>query len=222
MITLVYPYFENPGMLRRQVEIWREHKGTRIILVDDCSERFPAVDVVNWVPKVLGLEVYRIKTRIPWNVAGARNLGCSLAEGWILVNDIADLVPAADLRRLAENLDDTAFYQVPRVLYPSGRQVATSPVNLLFHKSAWLELGGYDEDFSGSYGLQSIEFKRRLMRVRTMKEAQRCVWYVPAHVEPSGESPGDRTLLENAPRYLNQPLNKKAGPILRFEWERVV
>ena len=49
-VRLIYPYYENPKMLERQVENWNQYAGElrdhiRIILVDDGSEKHPALPI---------------------------------------------------------------------------------------------------------------------------------------------------------------------------------
>ena len=46
-VRMIYPYYENPQMLERQVENWNRYAGDlrdaiRIILIDDGSKKYPA------------------------------------------------------------------------------------------------------------------------------------------------------------------------------------
>ena len=81
-VRMIYPYYENPKMLERQVENWNRYAGElrgalRIILVDDGSTKYPAEPIFKHckMPKKL----YRVKEDIPWNQHGARNLGAKVA-----------------------------------------------------------------------------------------------------------------------------------------------
>ena len=104
MITLVYPYYDNGGMLERHSEEWSSYAPEvkaqlRAIVVDDGSPNDPAAAHVREVG--FPVELYRIKQNIVWNVPGARNLGMHVApSGWCLLTDIDHLLAASEAEKL--------------------------------------------------------------------------------------------------------------------------
>ena len=101
MITIVMAYFENGGMLDLHLSEWEQYERKdrwRIVLVDDCSKRDPALPHIRDVG--IEIELYRINTDRAWNQNGARNLGMTHAMGWCLLTDMDHLLPARDAKRL--------------------------------------------------------------------------------------------------------------------------
>src|SRR5262245_60776675 len=103
-IQLVYPYYENPTMLKEQLSVWAEWprdlaKKVKIILVDDGSQKNPAKPIIEkMLHPIPTLELYRVLINIPWNQNGAHNLGFFAAEdGWCLSTDIDHIVAAPQL-----------------------------------------------------------------------------------------------------------------------------
>ena len=91
--NLVYPYFENPEMLKRQVENWNSYseevyEAIRIILVDDNStkEARPIFEQCR-APKAL----LRFMEPALWTMHEARNLGAlggaSSWPGQVAINE---------------------------------------------------------------------------------------------------------------------------------------
>ena len=115
----IYPYYENPTMLEMQVENWNRYAGElrssiRLIVVDDCSEKYPAEPILRKckLPKRL----FRVNKRIPWNMHQARNIGaveaCKAKENfWLFMSDIdIMLTPEAAMTMLTKNLDSGRHY----------------------------------------------------------------------------------------------------------------
>lgn len=173
-VQLIYPYYENPGMLERQIETWNAYpwqlkERTKIILIDDGSPNSPALDVVqDKLAKDVNLEVYRIHEDKPWNQNGAHNLGFHIArDGWCLSTDIDHVVAPSQLNLLFDlDTDESKFYtfarrQVRNIHFADFKRHPNSW--LLTRKMFW-DSGGYDEDFAGYYGSDSL-FRRALMQV---------------------------------------------------------
>jgi hypothetical protein len=230
---LVFLYYDNPGMLARQLACWSSYAGVldpvpEILLVDDGSPRTRAVDTVRQVGCGIPIKVFRIKEDIPCNFAGARNLGCHHAEGWIYVSDIDTLLYAEDAKNFfqAYPLDQRCFYQPRWTLLPELTEGPPGMVNLLFHKEMYEAVGGYDEDYAGRYGKEEVDFYRRLIR-RAPKVYRKSVLIrvmPPALVADANTRGLVRDKSHNAGLFAQKEaagFPRPAHP-LRFSWERVL
>lgn len=160
-IRLIYPYYENPLMLERQVENWNRYAGDlrdhlRVIVVDDGSQKYPAAPIMRKLnfPKRL----YRVLEDIPWNQHGARNLGaqraCTAEENfWLFMSDMDILLTAETAYDLATRELDPAFhYTFERAFLPDlSRRKVHCNTFLVKHSIYWA-INGYDEDYCGTYG----------------------------------------------------------------------
>ncbi len=119
MITLVYPYYNNGGMLERQLSVWRTYQQPEswsLVLVDDGSQEDPASS--HLMPCGIDVTLYRITTDIAWNQHGAKNLAMSHCTGWCLLSDIDHVLPAEEaehLQALLPTLDPKRVYRFARV-----------------------------------------------------------------------------------------------------------
>lgn len=164
-VTLVYPYFENGPMLDVQFSEWAryEHKDRfKIVLVDDCSQRDPAIDHIQNVG--IDLELYRIHTDIPWNQDGARNLAMTNSEGWCIMCDMDHVLTAggsAMFLSKVDHLSPNKYYGFNRHR-TNGDPIEKSPMNIMaVHNDLFWRVGGYDERFCGYYG-SDVNFISRL------------------------------------------------------------
>ncbi len=121
MITLVLTYYDNPLMLRKQLEYWRkypENNNVQIVIIDDGSPNNPAEKVLTKGLFLGNIDVslYRIKEDIFQNTVGARNLGFTQApEGWVFNLDMDHIVPSESMENLLQQLDGLcpSCYYVP-------------------------------------------------------------------------------------------------------------
>lgn len=162
-LSIISHFYNHPGKVEKQLAHWKnidpallEH--IEFILVDDCSEERPDIDKGN-----LNLRVFRVDSDIPWNQAGARNLGVFNATGeWGLLFDIDQLLELSSLPVLLGSLPsfdrDTLYYLKINGLFntidnePSDNHINTYLVNL----SRFRVKAMYDEDFAGHYGYEDI------------------------------------------------------------------
>lgn len=154
-ITFIYPYFENGPMLKVHLNEWEKYRNKdhwKIIIVDDCSKRQPAIDFIRDIG--IELELYKINTDIPWNQDGARNLGMTYAGGWCLMCDMDHLLPADGADRLIHKgrWKPTKHYTFKRRDYTDTRISKIPPNIMLLHNDLFWKVGGYDERFCGYYG----------------------------------------------------------------------
>ncbi len=109
------------------------------------------------------VSLYRIDVDIPWNNHGARNLGAFVADTeWLLLTDVDHVLSAACAHRLmAEKLNPEYWYAIERdkIVPHETIRIHPAPNIFLITKARFWELGGYDEDYCGSYGSDNV-FRR--------------------------------------------------------------
>lgn len=242
-IQLIYPYYENPGMLKLQIKNWNSmpwqlKERFKIILVDDGSPNSPAVDVLLDNPlEDVNLELYRVLEDIPWNQNGAHNLGMNrAADGWCLVTDIDHIVVPSEMNKLFDLKAATGKYYTFARRQIRELQVADfkrHPNSWLLTKEMYWKSGGYDEDFAGHYGSDSV-FRTAL------RQAARGVVHLDIHlvvcdehdlpdantrhfgkVEPGGIRKDSKYHSANDPKLAQKRRHwTKAVDPIRFKWVR--
>lgn len=158
-VTLVYSYWENPGMLREHIKAWNSYPDhfrahLQVIVTDDCSKDHPAAEVFEHTETLFDHKVYYIEKKIPWNWRMARNVGARHADHrWILLTDMDHLVPPSTIHAImADPLSENEVYQFERVDAPHFTPYKPHNDSYLMTKDRFWEIGGYDEDFAGTYG----------------------------------------------------------------------
>ena len=247
-LTIIFPFYRNVEMLKRQVEEWNKYpEGIKVVCVDDGSPE-PALPIINrnlW-PVALRcdidrVQVYRIGIDVPWNRSGARNLGAHVATTeWIIHVDIDHILPAdaaVDLLAFAPN--PKRWYRFPR--WRVGRaddtrkkdkipddqeygEIHPHVDSYLVRKEVYWDVGGYNEDYSGAIG-GGNPFLRRL-------EAAQPVDMLPAPIRlevytrdvikdaSDWSLPRDPSEYSRRKRIIERDPNKKPKNPLRFPWTR--
>lgn len=168
-ITLINPYYLNPGMLQRQYAHLAAlpedlRRRLRYIVVDDGSPHDaatpPAADL-----GIGGFALYRIDVDVRWNWLACRNLAAAKANtAWLLMTDIDHMLPEVTARRILDgDLDETRVYRFSRVDDPDMTPYKPHPNSWLMTGRTFERVGGYDERFSGFYG-SDAEFRDRVTR----------------------------------------------------------
>lgn len=115
-LSLVMPYYRNPGMLRRHLLVWRDEwsaelkRDLEVVIVDDGSPDDTAADTLAsmWNGDRTGLptiELYRVTEDRPWHQHGARNLGAHVAKApWLLMTDMDHVVANSTLAEVLRTL----------------------------------------------------------------------------------------------------------------------
>lgn len=165
-ISLVLPYYDNPGMLAAQCAALQAlpimvKQYLELVVVDDGSPRWPAHSYKIGMP----MQVFRIEEDIRWNQDAARNLGALYATGdWLLLTDMDHMVAPRSWEHLIEH-----EWEVDRVM-TFGRVSAPNMTAYHPHPNSWLmrremfeRIGGYDERLAGYYGTDG-DFKRRVLQ----------------------------------------------------------
>jgi hypothetical protein len=199
-ITLCLAYYENPGMLDRQL---RDLAGLPadmraaidLIVVDDGSPTAPALPVFeNFMgpthPIAREVRLYRMRDDIPWNMDACRNLAVSEASTpWVLLTDIDHRVPEKTWRKIQRsNLNPRAVYKFARVSEPDLAAYKQHPNTWLMTAELFDKAGGYDERFRGWYGTDG-DFRNAIQKagapVMHLKEP---IVRVPREVTPDAST----------------------------------
>ena len=156
--SLIYPYYNNPSMLNKQIDEWNSYSDEiksmiEIVLVDDASQESPAFPIFTRLD--CSKKLFRVKKDIPWNNHCARNIGCHEALGeWIFVSDIDIVLPQSETYKLFINkeLNLDLFYRFNRKFMPSLTISKKHRNTFLITKFNFWKTNGYDEDYCGTYG----------------------------------------------------------------------
>ena len=202
-LTVLYTYYGQKERIRGIME--EKHPESRIVIVDDCSQKplkCPS-----------GADCYRIDTDIQWNQPGAKNLGFQEADGWIVCADIDHLVTR-------ENQDSILKMKKKKgTIYYLGRE-DTDSINLfLIHKEDFEKIGGYDEDFSGNYGYDDVEFLWRCQKNLNIVERRDVKAKVFAE-ESSSKMERDVEMNKELLKYKRHN-EKNEGARIRFKWHKI-
>lgn len=213
-ISLVMPYYDNPGMLAIHYEAWsklpQEIKDRiDIVLVDDGSPGVAAAEV----PRPEGLPqltIFRVLVDKPWHQHAARNIGAHHAKGpWLVLTDIDHLVPMETWEALFKIKNGSkaytftrldAPYMVPKY-HPQTGEPHPHPNSFAMTKALYWLVGGYDEDFCGVYGTDGL-FRNRLWAVAPQSHLSATL------IRYSREVQGDAAT-QTLPRKEGRPPNAK-------------
>lgn len=130
----------------------------QILIVDDGSPVKFDPELLKKIRVPLNLTFLRIKEDIPWNQGGARNLGVVYAPSEkILLTDLDHYFTESALEvLLRQKVPRKVIYKMAR--YRQGKLIRCHPNTFLLCRSRFLELFGYDEEFSGNYGCDDEMF----------------------------------------------------------------
>lgn len=248
-LTMIVPYYRNPEMLKKQIEVWNQYPAwvlglLKIIVVDDGSPE-PAQPIIEELASEhvrKRLSLYRILVDIPWNRHGARNLAAKEADTeWILQIDIDHvLIAEAAQALLGFEPDPLCWYRLPRWRWGKADETRRKdhiPDDLEFgeihpHTDSYLctkalywDAGGYDEDFCGVLG-GGMRFVKLLGEMSTMLLTPSEAHLVVVTRDKVADA-SDLTLSRDTSKYrllckekdINGPRLKGQNPI-RFPWER--
>lgn len=207
-ITLCLAYYENPGMLQRQLEDLDGlavdlRAAIELIVVDDGSPTLPAFDVMierDDAPEIASVRLFRMQEDIPWNMDACRNLAVSQASTpWVLLTDIDHRIPEKTWRKILDmNLDDRAAYKFERRSEPDLAPYKPHPNTWLMSTELFDRAGGYDERFRGWYGTDG-DWRNRVQAVARIMNLKEHVIRVPREVTPDAST---TTLVRRSPENL--------------------
>jgi glycosyltransferase involved in cell wall biosynthesis len=235
-VTIIVPYYRNPLMLEQHVRSWDLFPyNFKFIVVDDGSPE-PVESIPNSRIKVL-----RIEEDIPWNRAGARNLGAHVADtDWIIHMDIDHFMPLNTAVALAQftALSDH-WYRFARYRFGAAdatRKKDDLPDDVMFGKvkphmdsymverSMYWALGGYDEDYSGSLG-GGVPFVKELEKAGIRQDLDD-PYYLYVYTTDAISDASDSSLSRDKARYSEIRKSKADGKVpkkepLQFKWKTV-
>jgi hypothetical protein len=227
-LSLISHYYNHPDMVLDQIRYWESLPESflsqvEFVLVDDCSEETPTFAATH-----LDLKVFRVVTDIPWNQAGARNLGAFHATGqWGLYFDIDQRFFAEPMATVLPHLDrldpkGMYYFQIKELIDITVNQsLSHHPNTFLVHMAHFREMAMYDEDFAGHYGYEDLY----MPKVWERNGGIRALFNNMIFFEDKGfgTSNLNRDLSRNLALAEKKLLSgtKNSPGILRFEWERV-
>lgn len=232
-LTLIFPYYLNPGMLQKQYAHIRAlpddvKAQLRLIVVDDGSPADPATKPAEALG-IAGFALYRIMVDVRWNWIACRNLAVARANTtWVLLTDIDHMLPEKTARRIIfGELNSRDVYRFRRVDAPDMTPYKEHPNTWLMTRGMFDQIGGYDERFSGYYGTDG-EFRDRVTEAcRRVEMLEVPMIRVPREVEADASTtayqrkqPEDG---EAVPRIRAERNAQRGWKPLRgtFPWERV-
>lgn len=127
------------------------------VIVDDSSPINYEIPNYN-----LNLTWLRITDNIIWNQSGARNLGVVYAKSdKIFLTDLDFILPEITMAYLVEkSLNWKHAYKIYRI---KDSRLSHPPLNIFFlSRSRFFLVHGYDEEFSGNYGYEDVQFYKLL------------------------------------------------------------
>ncbi len=163
--TFIYPFYNNQSVADTQCRLWNSYsesirKRLCIIVVDDGSTP-PLTFTID--PPVTAIHL-RVTEDIRWNQPGAKNLAMKFVPTeWTFISDADHLMSEETVTSLLEFMPkDGTFYTFGRSR--NGQPWHPHPNTFLMRKSEFFSVGGYDEDFCGSYGYDDIFFVEKMKR----------------------------------------------------------
>lgn len=185
--SIIHPYFNHTVALPLHLPFWERiskylgdrRKELEIVLIDDHSPENGKIDISLIKTVSLPITVAHIDDNIIWNVTGARNLGAALAVGQHLIMPDFDYVVTPELIQTLDNTDmsDSSIMRFPLTQYnrnlrygPYGKVTNSHCNSFVIHKVLFDKVGGYDEDFAGSWGSEDSYFIKHLCKVNGAKK----------------------------------------------------
>ena len=245
-LTIVVPFYDDFNRLELQFKNWRKFSQKvrdklHIILVDDCSPN-PLILPPSKLKRInFDLSIYRITTDLKWNTPGALNLGITQAPTeWVFIMDSDCLIEPDMIEKLMVELtpEQRFIYWFRRRRITNDPKKAGNkkylPCTILFNKTMFHEIGGFDEDFTGGhndgygffdndFGYKSEEFVYTQGRVRGVKITEYMEDIVGPNVQQRTNVRATVELEINRKMYREKCLGQipRSTDILRFEWEKL-
>jgi hypothetical protein len=240
-ITLVYAYYDNPGMFQIHQRLWNSYSARALeeiemIVCDDCSPNHPLGEyLLPASERKYDLKVWRVTENIPWNWIACRNKGAFEAAGkWIMHTDI-DLAwhpeTADKVLDLLPTFEDGVWYTMDRIKMPEGKPYKGHPNSYIMTKDLYWRIGGYDEEYCGFYGSDGSYRRRCVMFGDDFQHLHG----IPLHYYPRGVYKDSGCATEDRVRYKDRGKDREvlvrsqhnvaklSKPLtMTYEYERVL
>lgn len=230
-LTIIHTYYNEQKLLETQLERWNQYnQPTNIILIDDASQKIPAIDVIKHhkLKDNINFSLYRVTEDIGFNSHGCRNLAARLANTeWLLFLDIDYTIQPSHLKRLnTDPLDSLSWYELNAKFM--GRGDTYMALNqILIPRKIYLESGGYDESFV-PFHHGDREFLHRLTKnykkdnldwlILTCRRGGRKPIYVENIKIPVYD---DENMVFYTPE-LDESKIQRISSKINFDWERIL
>ena len=162
LLSIIVHVYNNQKAVNDQAAQWNQWdlgNDVELIFIDDCST--VPLDISRLPSKV---RCFRILDYIAWNMPGAKNLAAVQAKGdWLFFYDADQFLDADGLKKLVEQLKvlpANALYRFHRFKLGDNSVLPIHQNCQVLKKTDYVEVGGYDEDFSGAYGHDDSYFER--------------------------------------------------------------
>lgn len=158
-LTVGYTYFDEPHRLRQQLDVWKSWPANvDIFLVDDASELYPAIDIINeleledWQPT---LQLWKCTRNLGFNSHGCRNLIAKYAQTDVIqFLDIDMIIYPGDIAKMKQIAFEPDYIAHHKLYSTFNQKVVWHPGHLnafAIHKDLYWKAGGYDESFTGHH-----------------------------------------------------------------------
>ena len=162
LLSVIVHIYNNQKALEDQARFWRDwdfDHDIELIFIDDGSS--PPLTTEALPPMA---KCYRVLEDIPWNMPGAKNLGAKYAQGeWLLFYDADQFLAADGIKQLISRLPSLKpnnLYRFRRYSIQNSEELCVHQNCQVIRKDEYIRIGGFDEDFSGSYGHDDSYFER--------------------------------------------------------------
>jgi len=154
-ITICLSHYCQPLMLAHQLSVIESYSPQvrnqlELIIVDDCSPVHPLI------PRKLNVSArfFRTKVDVQWNWQFCRNLAAGAASGeFLFMTDLDHVIPEKTLVELLECwASQDCIYRFTRVQHPTMKPNRPHKNTWFMAKKKFIEIGGHDERFAGTYG----------------------------------------------------------------------
>jgi predicted glycosyltransferase involved in capsule biosynthesis len=181
MLTISLTYYnQGKKAFLKHLELWKSYspeirKMFKFIVVDDCSKT-PLEQLIKDLDlKDLNFNLYRVDEDLYCNIPGAMNLSAKeCITDWILFLDMDTLID----KKMSEQLSEIIKKDKKKTVYKFNRITENKKDNryhkihpkvcLIRVKDFW-DIGGYDEDLVGHYGMTDpIFFYRAKGKIHTV------------------------------------------------------
>lgn len=233
-ITLGTTYYNSPRELKLFMQNHIEYID-ELIVVDDGSQIYPAIDHITPIPK---LKLYRVKKDYGFNSHGCRNLIMKESENdWVILMDVdrrftntKQSIESIKSRKLKEN---TLYRFIAMTLEKDNtpKNLHFSVNDYLINKNHFFKAGGYDEEIVGfrtgdrqyfkqlkNFGKESVLYDVEMILLRKPTLLMENSIFLSPNDKKS-RTPDEKELLKLIDKRIKNPDPNK--PILTFEWERV-